>query len=104
MTKESKKRRAALFTLVAQIPHGRVTTYGELGRALNFHPRVVGRLLHTNTDPFNTPCHRVVRSSGELAGGYVFGGPNLQHKLLHSEGILFVREKIDLKTYGWEVP
>ena len=42
--------------------------------------------------------------AGELAGGYVFGGPNLQHKLLHSEGILFVREKIDLKTYGWEVP
>jgi len=102
MTEEGKKRRVALFNLVAKIPLGKVTTYGELGRALQFHPRVVGRLLHTNVDPLNTPCHRVVRSTGELAGGYAFGGPNLQKKLLESEGVAFHKEKIDLKTYGWE--
>lgn len=103
MTEESKRRRTALFALVAKIPRGKVSTYGELGRALGFHPRLVGRLLHSNTDPLNTPCHRVVRSSGELAGGYAFGGPNIQKNLLESEGIAFHKQKIDLKTYGWEV-
>ncbi|NCN06598.1 MAG: MGMT family protein [Candidatus Pacebacteria bacterium] len=101
MTLESKKRQAALFAIVAKIPPGMVTTYGELGRVLDMHPRQVGRLLHTNSDPLNVPCHRVVRSTGSLAGGYAFGGPNLQKKLLESEGIIFSSGKIDLKTYGW---
>jgi methylated-DNA-protein-cysteine methyltransferase-like protein len=102
MTEESKRRRTALFALVAKIPRGKVSTYGELGRALGFHARLVGRLLHTNSDPLNIPCHRVVRSSGELAGGYAFGGQNIQKNLLESEGITFYKEKIDLKKFGWE--
>ncbi|NCN83201.1 MAG: MGMT family protein [Candidatus Pacebacteria bacterium] len=102
MTEESERRRAALFALVARIPRGKVSTYGEMGRALGFHARLVGRLLHTNADPLNTPCHRIVRSTGELAGGYAFGGPNIQKNLLESEGISFTNREIDLKTFGWE--
>lgn len=102
MTTKTLEKRAKVFALVARIPLGKVTTYGELARVVECHPRLVGRLLHSNTDPLNVPCHRVVRSSGELAGGYVFGGPNIQKNLLVSEGVSFVGKKIDLKTFGWE--
>lgn len=92
-----------IFHLLTTIPRGKVTTYGELARAVGIHPRQVGRILHQNTDPDTFPCHRVVKSDGSVAGGYAFGGPHIQRSVLESEGVQFVRDKIDLKLFGWMV-
>ncbi|MFP4115585.1 MAG: endonuclease V [Candidatus Aenigmatarchaeota archaeon] len=76
-----------LYSLVNQIPEGRVTTYGKLAEALGDKraARAVGQLLKQNPEPVEVPCHRVVRSSGNL-GGYV-EGKEMKAELLEAEGV-----------------
>ncbi len=55
-----------VYDVVAQIPEGKVTTYGDIARALG-HPRasrVTGRILNKSPNPIVTPCHRVIKSMG----------------------------------------
>lgn len=62
-----------VYRLVRKIPSGKVTTYGEIARALGSKDaRRVGYALHANKDS-QTPCHRVVDKNGRLAPN--FGGP-----------------------------
>jgi methylated-DNA-protein-cysteine methyltransferase-like protein len=86
-----------VYELVAQIPKGKVTTYGDVARALGINsPRWVGRALHGNTDPIEVPCHRVVNAQGSLAAAYVFGGKDVQRQKLLDEGVLFHGDRVDL--------
>lgn len=71
------------------IPRGWVSTYGRIAHHLA-RPgaaRAVGRALATNPFPLVIPCHRAVRSNGEL-GGYR-GGPEMKRALLELEGVEF---------------
>jgi methylated-DNA-protein-cysteine methyltransferase-like protein len=87
-----------VYKLVQQIPKGKVTTYGEIGRKLHMSPRVVGMALHHNPDSDLTPCHRVVNRDGRVAPHFAFGGKDIQKKLLESEGVEFKDESnVDLK-------
>lgn len=87
-----------VYKLVQQIPKGKVTTYGEIGRKLHMSPRVVGTALHHNPDSDLTPCHRVVNRDGRVAPHFTFGGKDIQKKLLESEGVEFKDESnVDLK-------
>lgn len=99
---DSAALRSQVFAYIAQIPPGRVTTYGELGRQLGINPRYVGRILHQNTDPDRFPCHRVIKSDGQIASGYAFGGPGIQQKLLESEGVVFTNGRVDLRRFGFD--
>lgn len=73
---------------LSQVPRGRVTTYGDLARALGDvrAARAVGSILATNDRPVKVPCHRVVMADGSL-GGYAFGGAVAKAKVLRSEGV-----------------
>lgn len=89
-----------VFSLLQQIPKGKVTTYKILAlKAGVKNPRTIGRIIHGNIDPEAFPCHRVVRSDGTVAEGYAFGGKKEQIKLLLHEGIKISNEKINLKKY-----
>jgi methylated-DNA-[protein]-cysteine S-methyltransferase len=55
---------------IAEIPSGRVRSYGEVARDLRSGPRAVGQACGANFFPLAIPCHRVVASGG--IGG--FGG------------------------------
>jgi methylated-DNA-[protein]-cysteine S-methyltransferase len=71
------------------IPRGLVSTYGRIARHLG-NPgasRAVGRALATNPFPIIIPCHRAVRSDGDL-GGYQ-GGTAMKRTLLTMEGVEF---------------
>lgn len=71
------------------IPRGWVSTYGRLASRIG-HPgaaRAVGGALAGNPFPLLIPCHRAVRSTGEL-GGFQ-GGLELKRALLEMEGVLF---------------
>ena len=81
-----------VYSIVKKIPKGRVTTYGAIGKKLNMSPRVIGYALHSNPDPDNIPCHRVVNRDGRVAPGFAFGGAGIQKKLLESEGVKFKDE------------
>lgn len=92
-----------IYNVVKTIPRGKVATYGQVAfLAGNPHlSQVVGYALHSNPDPENIPCHRVVNRFGEVSKAFVFGGENRQRALLEKEGIVFNDEgKVDLKIYG----
>lgn len=95
-----------IYEAVKSIPKGRVATYGQVA-ALAGNPRlarVVGYALHNNPDPSIIPCHRVVNRDGKVAGGYVFGGGDVQRQMLESEGIVFQQNgRIDLEKYAIEI-
>ena len=73
----------------AKIPRGYVSTYKRIAIAIN-HPksaRVVGNALAKNPFPIIIPCHRAIRSNGDI-GGFQ-GGYAMKRKLLEFEGIKF---------------
>lgn len=77
-----------VLALTAEIPAGRIRTYGEIAQQLA-RPgasRAVGNALGSNPVPIVVPCHRVVASSGRL-GGYSGGGPEVKRLLLEIEGV-----------------
>jgi len=78
----------ATYDLVSQVPMGRVTTYGEVARALGdvVASRFVGLAMSRNDDIVRVPCRRVVQSDGRL-GGYTGGGPQKKGALLETEGV-----------------
>lgn len=73
-----------VFRVVKNIPQGRILTYKEVaakaGRPKAW--RVVGNILNRNYDP-RIPCHRVIRSDGEI-GGYNRGAEK-KSELLRKE-------------------
>jgi methylated-DNA-[protein]-cysteine S-methyltransferase len=81
-----------VYNMLLTIPKGKVSTYGDLAKALG-NPaasRHIGRILNKNQNPIKVPCHRVVMSNGNI-GGYAFG---IQKKkeLLQKEGVIFTDE------------
>jgi methylated-DNA-protein-cysteine methyltransferase-like protein len=89
--------------LVAEIPEGKVATYGQIAQMLGTKDaRKVGWALHGNTDP-KIPCHRVVNKEGGVAENYAFGGYKEQKMMLMEEGVSFVDEThVDLEKCLWE--
>ena len=85
MTANSEFRQK-VEAFMAQVPAGRVTTYGDLA-AVAGHPyasRIVGGMAHYG-DP-ELPWHRLVNRFGGLASGY-HGGREAQQAHLEAEGI-----------------
>jgi methylated-DNA-[protein]-cysteine S-methyltransferase len=72
-----------------EIPRGLVASYGRLAELIGAPraARAVGTALAGNPFPFFIPCHRVVRSTGDL--GQFGGGPKLKKTLLEIEGVSF---------------
>jgi methylated-DNA-[protein]-cysteine S-methyltransferase len=71
------------------IPRGWVSTYGRIAAEVGSPGggRAVGRALAENPFPILIPCHRAVRSDGEI-GGYQ-GGSSMKRALLAMEGVEF---------------
>jgi methylated-DNA-protein-cysteine methyltransferase-like protein len=87
--------------VVAQIPRGRVMTYGQLAALCGNSraARVVGGVAHYG-DPA-LPWHRVVNKTGGLASGYP-GGRSGHRQVLEAEGVI-VREdmSVDVQELLW---
>jgi O-6-methylguanine DNA methyltransferase len=77
----------AVLLKAREIPRGEVRPYGWIAREIG-RPgavRAVGSALNKNPIPLIIPCHRVVKSDGQL-GEYAFG-PSMKRVLLASEGL-----------------
>jgi len=83
-----KTFREKVMAIVKKIPKGGSMTYKQVAtKAGNpLAARAVGAIMRTNYDP-EIPCHRVVRSDGNL-GSYNRGGTEKKRKLLTAEGAL----------------
>jgi methylated-DNA-protein-cysteine methyltransferase-like protein len=80
--------------LMAQVPSGLVTTYGDLAALAGqaSASRVVGGIAHYgNTE---LPWHRLVNRFGGLASGF-HGGREVQAQLLAHEGITCTNYVVD---------
>ena len=63
-----------VWETLLKIPMGTLTTYGDIANYLDSpsSSRAVGTAVGDNPVAFLIPCHRVIRSSGEL-GNYHWG-------------------------------
>jgi len=84
-----------VFSLVKKIPRGKVTTYSAIARKAGTSARAVGGILHSNKNLVIIPCHRVIKSNGEI-GGYS-QGIRKKIKLLKKEGIKIKGDKLIFK-------
>jgi methylated-DNA-protein-cysteine methyltransferase-like protein len=92
--------RERVEALVAQIPMGRVMTYGQLAALCGNAraARIVGGIAHFG-DP-KLPWQRVVNKSGGLASGYP-GGRRAHAEHLRAEGIEVIGENVDVAALLW---
>ena len=81
-----------VYEKLLQVPKGKVTTYGELAKAVGLKngQRVIGRMMNKNPFPVIVPCHRVIMSDGKV-GGYAWGEKQTccQEKELKSRKVKF---------------
>ena len=83
-----------VYKKLLQIPEGKVTTYGDLAKAVGLKrgQRVIGTIMKKNPFPIIVPCHRVVKSDGKI-GGFVYG-ERVKSQMLIKEGIKIKDGKI----------
>lgn len=87
--------------LIAQVPPGHVTTYGDLAALAGsaYASRIVGGIAHYG-DP-ELPWHRLVNRFGGLASGF-HGGREVQAQLLKAEGVNCTNYIVDnFKELRW---
>ena len=88
-----------VYSIVEQIPHGQVASYGQIARILG-RPRAareVGWAMHCC--PEGLPWQRVVMADGSIAGGVY---AEMRKELLQAEGVTFLTdERVDMKACCW---
>lgn len=93
--------RQRVWHLLAEIPYGELTTYGQLAKRLEQQTgsrassRAVGGAVGHNPISIILPCHRVVGASGSLTG--YAGGVQKKIALLELEGIDCSKLKVPTK-------
>jgi methylated-DNA-[protein]-cysteine S-methyltransferase len=77
-----------VWRLLAEIPYGQTTTYGELARKVGagIDPRDIGGFVGDNPLSILIACHRVVGSTGKLTG--YAGGLDRKRYLLELENAI----------------
>lgn len=97
-----------VWTLVRQVPHGKVVTYGQVAQMIDLPTgiepqeykalgaRWVGDAMAGC--PNDVPWQRVINSQGKISDR---PGSQTQRHRLEDEGIVFVNDKIDLRKYQW---
>jgi len=88
-----------VYSIVEQIPYGKVTSYGHIARMLG-RPRAareVGRAMRFC--PEGLPWQRVVMADGSVTGGT---HSEMRRMLLEAEGVIFLPDgRVDMVTHGW---
>lgn len=87
-----------VYSQLKKVPKGRVTTYAVLARSIGTKAyRAVGMVLSKNPYAPVVPCHRVVRSDGNIGGfmGHKNGKfVEKKMRMLKEEGIAFQGNKV----------
>ncbi|HEX8146352.1 MAG TPA: MGMT family protein, partial [Pyrinomonadaceae bacterium] len=80
----------------------RVMTYGQLAEILGegYTARTVGFVMHSADQ--TVPWQRVINAQGACSTGRVIVPPDLQQRMLVSEGVVFNEKgRCDLSRYRW---
>jgi methylated-DNA-protein-cysteine methyltransferase-like protein len=93
----------SVWKVVAEIPSGHVLTYGEVAR-LSGMPKAARRVsqaLRRAPHDLKLPWHRVINSQGKISFPEDSSGWKEQKDRLESEGVVFLRGKVDLQHFGY---
>lgn len=94
---------ARVVAIIRKIPFGKVTTYGMIAAEAGNRcgARQVARILHSCSEKYDLPWHRVVNRNGEVSFRSSMHH-HFQRNLLAGEGVVFsVQGKIDFEHYLW---
>jgi len=97
MTDNTRK----IIEQILAVPRGKVSSYGAVAAkaGLPNGARQTVRVLHSMSEKYSLPWHRIVRSDGRIA--LEGEGRALQITLLRGEGVKVSEDgKIDMKKYG----
>lgn len=92
-----------IWQLVASIPKGKVSTYGQIAKLAGYpgHARYVGTTLRNLPKNTSLPWHRVINSKGEISFPKGSEAYKKQMSLLESEGINLNNGKLTLSTVNF---
>lgn len=92
-----------IIAIISAVPAGQVATYGQIA-ALAGRPRAarqVSRLLHSCSDKYDLPWHRIINARGHIS--LTGSAARKQARKLQTEGIeLSTGNRIDLAVYQWK--
>lgn len=94
-----------IYDVVAQIPPGRVATYGDVAAmaGLPRRARLVGYALRVLPSGTAVPWHRVVNAAGEISVARLDPAAAAEQRaLLEDEGVVFEQDgRVDLERFRW---
>lgn len=112
LDEEAKSFHYAVYSVVGQIPYGKVTSYGHIayligrpqnarrvGSSLKHCEYIVSRLNEEDADISDLPWWRVIQSLGAIA--IRDSGEFEQAKRLQEEGVEVSGLKVNMTDYGW---
>ena len=102
MNVDDKTYREKVYKIVREIPRGKVMTYGQIATILGegYTARTVGFVMHSADQ--TVPWQRVINAQGACSTGRVVVPPDLQQRMLVSEGVVFNEKgRCDLSRYRW---
>jgi methylated-DNA-protein-cysteine methyltransferase related protein len=90
----------AYWDVVAMIPAGKVSTYGEVARTAGFpgRARQVGYALRLMPPQMHLPWHRVVGAGGRIAFPRSSSHFREQSRRLRSEGVKVTQGRVELSA------
>ena len=96
--------RERVWSVVRQVPRGRVATYGQVAYYLeNVTARMVGYAMAALPPGSDVPWQRIVNGRGRCSPRRRGEGHRQQRALLEAEGVVFdARGRIDLARFGWD--
>jgi methylated-DNA-protein-cysteine methyltransferase-like protein len=101
---EADERERQLYAWMAQIPRGRVVTYGQLAKLIGLPngARWVGRQMGRLPHDSGLPWFRVINAQGRSSIPVDASGWNRQLRLLQREGVEVVGGRISLRRFRWD--
>jgi methylated-DNA-protein-cysteine methyltransferase related protein len=94
----------AIRRMIAAIPRGRVSSYGEVADRVGLprRARLVARVLRETPDEAALPWFRVLRADGRIAFPPGSRGFREQARRLGAEGVPVRNGRVELALHGWE--
>jgi methylated-DNA-protein-cysteine methyltransferase-like protein len=97
----NKDTTGKIIERILAVPRGKVSSYGNIAAkaGLRNGARQTVRVLHSMSEKYSLPWHRIVRRDGSIA--LEGEGRELQIKLLRGEGVKVTKDgKIDMEKFG----
>lgn len=98
------------YDLVRQIPEGKISSYGEVAKALGdiIASRAVGRMMNQNPNADTMPCFKIVHSDGRI-GGFGLGIDDKirrlnEDKVVVNDGRIVDFENVLFKDFKTDYP